>query len=82
MSAVSGAIVGPAPCFRAVGASGTGLSRAGSPAETYNEAFVFDGERMIPATLVDAPWLQPLQPNGEGVSLILRTLTGRTAYRR
>ncbi len=25
---------------------------------TYNEAYVFDGERMIPATLVDAPWLR------------------------
>ncbi len=44
---------------------------------TYNEAFVFDGERMIPATLADAPWLRRLQPNGEDVSLTLRTLAGR-----
>ena len=29
---------------------------------TYNEAYVFDGERMIPATLVDAPWLRRRQP--------------------
>ncbi len=43
---------------------------------TYNEAFVFDGERMIPATLVDAPWLRRLQPNGEDVSLTLRTDDG------
>ncbi len=43
---------------------------------TYNEAFVFDGERMIPATLVDAPWLRRLQPNGEDVSLTLRTKDG------
>lgn len=43
---------------------------------TYNEAFVFDGESMIPATLVDAPWLRRLQANGEDVSLTLRTLAG------
>jgi hypothetical protein len=43
---------------------------------TYNEAFVFDGERMIPALLVDAPWLRRLQPNGEDVSLTLRTKEG------
>ena len=43
---------------------------------TYNEAFVFDGERMIPAILVDAPWLRRLQPNGEDVSLTLRTKEG------
>ncbi len=43
---------------------------------TYNEAFVFDGDRMIPATLVDAPWLRRLQPTGEDVSLTLRTADG------
>jgi len=43
---------------------------------TYNEAFVFDGERMLPAVLVDAPWLRRLQPNGEDVSLTLRTKEG------
>ena len=43
---------------------------------TYNEGFVFDGERMIPAVLVDAPWLRRLQPNREDVSLTLRTKEG------
>jgi hypothetical protein len=43
---------------------------------TYNEAFVFDGERMIPATLVDAPWLRRLQASAEDVSLTLRTIHG------
>ena len=43
---------------------------------TFNEGFVFDGERMIPATLVDAPWLRRLQPHGEDVSLTLRTAEG------
>ena len=43
---------------------------------TYNEAYVFDGERMIPATLVDAPWLRRLQPFGEDVAVTLRTTDG------
>jgi hypothetical protein len=43
---------------------------------TYNEAYIFDGERMIPATLVDAPWLHRLQPFGEDVAVTLRTAKG------
>ena len=48
--------------------------RSGEP--TFNEGFVFDGERMIPATLVDAPWLRRLQPTGDDASLTLRTADG------
>jgi hypothetical protein len=43
---------------------------------TYNEGFVLDGERLVPAVLVDAPWLRRVQPNGEDVSLTLRTAEG------
>jgi hypothetical protein len=43
---------------------------------TYNEAYIFDGERMIPAILVDAPWLRRLQPFGEDVAVTLRTADG------
>jgi hypothetical protein len=43
---------------------------------TFNEGFVFDGERMIPATLVDAPWIRRLQPSGEDVAVTLRTADG------
>ena len=43
---------------------------------TYNEAYVFDGDRMIPATIVDAPWLRRLQPFGEEISVTLRTADG------
>lgn len=43
---------------------------------TYNEGFVYGGQRMTPAQLVDAPWLRRLQPNGEDVSLTLRTAEG------
>jgi hypothetical protein len=45
-------------------------------APTYNEGFVFDGDRMVPATLVSAPWLRRLQPHSEDVSLTLRTADG------
>ncbi len=31
---------------------------------------------MIPATIVDAPWLRRLQPNGEDVALTMRTEDG------
>jgi hypothetical protein len=43
---------------------------------TFNEGFVFVGERMIPATLVDAPWIRKLRGRGEDVSLTLRTVDG------
>jgi len=43
---------------------------------TYNEAYIFDGDRMIPAILVDAPWLRRLQPFGEDVAVTLRTADG------
>jgi hypothetical protein len=43
---------------------------------TYNEAYVFDGTTMIPATIVDAPWLRRLVPFGEEVSVTLRTAGG------
>ncbi len=32
--------------------------------DTFNEAYVFDGDRLIAATLVDAPWLRRRQPRG------------------
>jgi hypothetical protein len=43
---------------------------------TYNEGFVYVDGEMIPATLVDAPWLTRLQPNGEDVSFSLRSAEG------
>lgn len=48
--------------------------RPGEP--TFNEAYVFEGERLVPAVLVDAPWLRRLQPSGEDVSVTLRTAGG------
>ena len=43
---------------------------------TFNEGYVFDGERLIAATLVDAPWLRRRQPTGEDASITLRTADG------
>lgn len=43
---------------------------------SYNEGYVFDGERLLPATVVRAPFLSRLTPIGEDTSLVLRTAAG------
>jgi len=44
---------------------------------TFNEGFVFNGDgSLIPARVVEAPWLTRLQPVGEDVSLVLETPSG------
>jgi hypothetical protein len=46
---------------------------------TYNEGYVFEGDgELIPARVVDAPWLRRLQPKGEDVPCVLETTDGRT----
>jgi hypothetical protein len=46
---------------------------------TYNEAFMFEGDgELIPAWVVEAPWLRRLQPQGEDVSVVLETASGTT----
>jgi hypothetical protein len=48
---------------------------------SYNEGFVFRGEgELIPARVVEAPWLRHFQFSGEDVSLVLETRDG-TRYR-
>lgn len=46
---------------------------------SYNEGYVFDGDRLVPATVVRAPWLRRLVPAGEDTSLVLRTADGDVA---
>jgi hypothetical protein len=46
---------------------------------TYNEGYVFEGDgELVPAWVVDAPWLRKLQPTGEDVSVVLETENGAT----
>ena len=46
---------------------------------TFNEGFLFEGDGgLIPARVVDAPWLQTLAPKGQDVSVTLETEDGRT----
>jgi hypothetical protein len=46
---------------------------------TYNEGYLFEGDgELIPAWVVDAPWLRRLQPTGEDVSVVLETERGTT----
>jgi len=42
----------------------------------YNEGYVLHRGALVPATIVDAPWLHTLTPHGEDVSFTLRTNEG------
>jgi hypothetical protein len=62
--------------------SGKGFSYIAYPERndgkpTYNEGYVFYGDgELVPATVIDAPWLRSLVPTGEDVSLVLQTERG------
>jgi hypothetical protein len=44
---------------------------------TYNEGYLFDGDgHLVPARVVQAPWLRRMQPRGEDVSVVLETERG------
>ena len=46
---------------------------------TYNEGYIFTGDGgLIPAKVVEAPWLHDLQFSGEDVSCVLESALGRT----
>jgi hypothetical protein len=46
---------------------------------TYNEGYVFAGDgELVPAWVVDAPWLRRAEPSGEDVSVVLETAAGTT----
>ena len=46
---------------------------------SYNEGFLFAGDgELIPAKVVQAPWLQRLRPRGDDVSLVLESRLGTT----
>jgi hypothetical protein len=46
---------------------------------TYNEGYLFDGDGdLIPAWVVDAPWLRKLQHRGEDVSVVMESERGTT----
>ncbi len=45
---------------------------------TYNEGYVFDGDgALVPARVVEAPWLRRMKARGEDVSVVLETERGR-----
>ncbi|MCK9904286.1 hypothetical protein MXD63_30095 [Frankia sp. Cpl3] len=46
---------------------------------TFNEGFLYNGDGpLIPARVVEAPWLGRLQPTGEDVSVVFESELGRT----
>ena len=44
---------------------------------SFNEGFIFDGERRIPARAVEIPWLRELKTGGEQVPFVLETVEGQ-----
>jgi hypothetical protein len=64
--------------------SGRGFSYIAYPPrgdgkDTYNEGYIFEGDGpLIPARVVDAPWLRTLTHRGEDVSCVLETESGNT----
>ena len=41
---------------------------------TYNEGYIFEGDgALVPARVVDAPWLRRMEPRGEDVSVVLES---------
>ncbi|NBO53625.1 MAG: hypothetical protein EBU84_03315 [Actinobacteria bacterium] len=49
---------------------------------TLNEGYLFDGDgALIPAKVVNAPWLRHKQPWGEDVSVVIETARGETMIR-
>ena len=50
--------------------------------DTYNEGYVFEGDgALVPARVVQAPWLRALTPRGDDVSCVLETATGTVTIR-
>lgn len=49
---------------------------------TLNEGFLFEGNgNLIPARVVEAPWLRKLQPKGQDVTVVLETDGGTTTIK-
>jgi prepilin-type processing-associated H-X9-DG protein len=45
--------------------------------DTYNEGYVFEGDgALVPARVVQAPWLRALTPKGDDATCVLETSTG------
>lgn len=46
---------------------------------TYNEGYLFDGDgALVPARVVEAPWLRRMQPRGQRFHVVMETDDGRT----
>ena len=49
---------------------------------TYNEGYVFEGNgELVPARVIQAPWLHALAPKGDDVSCVLETPQGTVTVR-
>lgn len=62
------------PSGRAFGTNTYAHRRDGKP--SYSEAWIFDGEEVIPARVIQVPWLTRPAPRRDDVSLILESRRG------
>jgi hypothetical protein len=47
--------------------------------DTYNEGYLFEGDgELVPARVVDAPWLATLKPSDQDVSCVIEPVLGKT----
>jgi hypothetical protein len=68
----------------AVFPSGKGFGYIGFPprpdgSPSYVEAYVFDGDRMLPAAVLQAPWMTEFVPVGGDVSVVFETAAGKVS---
>ena len=80
----SAATCGSRRCFRAAARSACNNyppRTDGKP--TFNEGYVFEGDgELIPARVVEAPWLDQVEPKGQNASVVLETDARDDAHRR
>ncbi len=65
----------------AVFPSGRGFGQMWLLPHNYKEAYIFDGNRMIPARIEEVSWMKRMIPSGEDVSLVLESDLGRHEIR-
>ena len=62
------------PSGKAFGTNNYAPRRNGKP--SYSEAWIFDDKDVIPARVVQVPWLTRLAPSGDDASLVRETRRG------
>jgi hypothetical protein len=63
------------PSGRAFGLNNYPPRTDGKP--TFNEGYVYEGDgELVPARVVEAPWLEKVEPKGQNATVVLETMRG------